>query len=323
MLSLYWYDTQNRQLCQGVDPSEIPALLENPNGVLWANLFQPTESEVELLHDVFYFHPLCVEDCIHRQYVPKLEEFPNYLFLVIHGIQATQRKIQFDTVNLNLFLGKNFVVTVHWEPLQPIDFARDNLTRGTSAIHSGASALAHEILDATVDLYMPVLSNLDDHLLALEDLIERNPATDIVKDFFDLRRSILQIRRISLKEQEVFYWLSHRDIPFISHKDVLLFRDIYDHLVRVVELSESARDILSGILTIHLSLMSNRMNDIMRVLTVFSAILLPLTFIAGIYGMNFQNMPELRDPYGYYITLMVMGLITLAMLVFFRKKGWL
>lgn len=323
MLSTYWYDPESRQVQTEVDLEDLPNLLQKQDGVIWLDLCTPTEDEIAVLIEHFHFHPLCMEDCVHSQAVPKLEEFPDYLFLVVHGVRQTQKATQYDLVELDLFLGKNYIVTIHEEALQSIDFVRGNIERGTSAIFSGEGALAHEILDAMVDLYTPVLENLDFRLQELEDLIEENPGSDIVKDFFELRRSILQLRRISLKEQEVFFWLSHRDIAFISQKEALLFRDVHDHLVRVVELSEASRDILSGILNIHLSLMSNRMNDVMRILTIFSAILLPLNFIAGIYGMNFDHMPELRNPMGYYTVLTIMATITMGMLIFFRHKRWL
>lgn len=329
MLRLYLYDQNSRVLCDTITPADLPGFLKRQDGVLWVDLCQPNPDELALLSDVFGFHPLCVEDCTHPQAIPKLEEFADYLFLVVHGVKQSQgdnirqKLCEFETLELDVFLGRNFLVTVHAEPLRSIEITQENLLRGSSAIHISATALAHEVLDALVDLYFPVLETLEIHLQNLEDIIEANPASDIVKDFFDLRRTILQLRRTSLKQQEIFYGLSHRDISFISKPDVLLFRDIYDHMVRIVEMSESSREILSGILNIHLSLVSNRMNDVMRILTIFSAILLPLTFIVGIYGMNFEHMPELRNPYGYYTVLCFMALITLGMLGYFRYKRWL
>jgi magnesium transporter len=323
MLTLYWYHLKDKQLRQDVSIAELPELLKIHEGVLWLDLFQPTAEELLLLSDIFDFHPLCIEDCVHIQHIPKLEEYPEYLFLVMHAVKANSHPEKFDLVELDAFLGKNFLVTVHREPLHAVDITKEHLERGTSAIYAGSTALAHELLDAMVDLYMPIIEALDTRLQELEDTIEEDPASDIVKDFFDLRRSILKLRRTSLKEQEVFYWLSHRDISFIDKKEALLFKDIYDHLVRIVELSEASRDILSGILSIHLSLMSNRMNDVMRILTIFSAILLPLTFIVGVYGMNFEYMPELTYHYGYFIVLGVMTLIAVGMMVYFRRKNWI
>lgn len=323
MLTIYWYHLKEKTLRTEIAPAEIPQLLKTRNSVLWVDLAQPTEEEAQLLESVFDFTPLCIEDCLHAQQIPKMEEYPDYLFLVVHAVKTNHHPLNFDLVELDMFLGKNFVVTYHAEPVQAIEFTQANVSRSTSAIHLGAVSLAHEILDGLVDLYMPVLDHLDNRLQSLEDMIEANPGSDIVTDFFDLRRSLLKLRRTSLKEQEVFYWLSHRDITFIDRSEALLFKDIYDHLVRVLELTEALRDILSGILSIHLSLISNRMNDVMRVLTIFSAILLPLTFIVGIYGMNFEYMPELKSPYGYYTVLAFMATLTTGMLIYFKRKRWI
>lgn len=328
MQRICWFSFEDQTLVDSLPLEALSTYLVRQDGVLWLDIEDPQPEDQVILEEVFQFHPLCIEDCFHEQVVPKLEEFPKYLFMVLHGLRAGVTQDKFDsshveTVELNLFLGGNFVVTLHKEPLQALQFLRDNLDRGTSAIYGGTASLAHEIMDALVDSYLPVLDTLDAHLNDLEDTIEANPGSDIVKEFFDLRRAILTIRRISIRQQEVFYWLSHRDIILIDKEERLLFRDIYDHLVRVVELSESARDILAGILNVHLSLVSNRMNDVMRILTIFSAILLPLTFIVGVYGMNFQHMPELNYEYGYYIVLGVMAAITIGMLMFFRHKQWL
>jgi magnesium transporter len=328
MLTSYWYENATMSVRQHIATDEFSELLKRQDGVLWVDVFQPTSEELAILTDIFAFHPLCVEDCMHPQIIPKLEEFPDYLFLVVHGIKKTETTIQesmmaCQPVELDLFLGRNFLVTLHHEHLHSILMSRESLLRGTSAVRSGASALAHEVLDSMVDLYFPVLENLEEHLQDLEEQIEANPGSEIVGQFFALRRSLLKLRRISLRQVDIFYALSHRNMSFVTPQDTLLFRDVYDHMVRIVEIAESSRDILSGILNIHLSLMSNRLNDIVRVLTLFSAIMLPLTFIAGIYGMNFEHMPELQNPHGYFIVLGCMVVLSIVMISFFRHKRWI
>jgi magnesium transporter len=323
MKQIVWYpfnQTTGQVVSADVD---LNPYLEREDGVLWVDIEGITPEDELWLKSFFAFEHLHLEDCVHPQVIPKLEEFPDYLFIVTHGVNNLIGEYTFELQELDLFLGKHFLVTVHARPLPSIHFVQAHLARGTSAIHGGVCSLAHEILDALADTYLPFLELLDARLSELEEILEKNPGTDVVTTFFELRRSVLGLRRVAIRQQEVFYWLSHRDIGLISKKDTLLFRDIYDHFVRIVELNESARDILSGMLNIHLSLMSNRMNDVMRVLTIYSTILMPLTFIVGVYGMNFDHMPELHLPYAYPAVLMLMASITVGMLLFFKHKRWL
>jgi magnesium transporter len=336
MRTAYWYNLETKSLKHDVHWEEISKCLKNPKGVLWLDLQAPSSAELSGLDFEIGVDALCLESCadvgekppsnlkqLHSLCKVALEEFPQHLFISVFGIRVAENPHDFEMTPLHMFVGKNYVVTVHSGKLEALQYIDDTIRRGVSSIHTGAIPFSYEILDALVDSYMPVVDHLDHHLQDLEDLIESNPASDIVKDFFELRRTILKLRRVSLKVQDVFYWLSHRELALITKKETYLFKSLYDHLVRVVDVTESLRDILSGILSIHLSLVSNRLNDIMRLLTIFSAILLPLTFIAGIYGMNFEYIPELRHPYGYFFCLGAMLLITLGMLLYFRKKRWI
>jgi magnesium transporter len=323
MKQIVWYPLNQKEAQVLSSETDLAPYLVRDDGVLWVDIEALTSADEAWLKSVFDFHELCLEDCTHPQVIPKLEEFPSYVFIVIHGVAQETGSYSFRLQELDVFLGKNFLVTLHAEGLSPIQFVRDNFSRGTSAIHGGACSLAHEVLDALVDTYLPFLELVDSRLSEVEDILEKNPGTDIVSTFFELRRSVLALRRVAIRQQEIFYWLSHRDIGFIGKQEALLFKDIYDHFVRIVELNESARDILSGMLNIHLSLMSNRMNDVMRILTIYSTILMPLTFIVGVYGMNFDHMPELHWPYAYPVVLMLMASITMGMLFFFKHKRWL
>jgi magnesium transporter len=193
------------------------------------------------------------------------------------------------------------------------------------ACQKGSPFLLHQILDHVVDYYSPVLDDFDDRIDRLEDDIFtlRRPNNQILAEIMDLKRSVLRLRRISGKQMDILHRMSRGEFSLVPEEMRPFYRDVYDHLVRVVDLAESYRDLITGSLDAYLSVVSNRLNEIMKVLTIFSAIMLPLTFIAGIYGMNFENMPELRSRYGYFTVLALMILIALGMLFFFRLRGWI
>jgi magnesium transporter len=189
----------------------------------------------------------------------------------------------------------------------------------------GPAFLLYQILDKLVDYYTPVLDDFDERLVRLEDDIFHltKPDTTILEKIQQLKRSILRLRRNSGKQLNILYRISHGEFRLIAPDMLPFFRDIHDHLVRITDLAESYRDLIGGALDSYLSVVSNRTNDIMKVLTIFSAIMLPLTFIAGVYGMNFDNMPELKTQNGYFAVIGLMVIVAIGMLIFFWKKGWL
>src|SRR6185369_2227707 len=223
------------------------------------------------------------------------------------------------------FLGKNYVVTYHHEPFTSIDKTKQSILVSPVTCQRGAAFILHQIIDNIVDEYLPVMDDFDERINSLEDNIFslHRPNNEILEEILGLKRSLLRVKRISSKQLEVLYRMSHGQFQLISGPVLPFFRDIYDHLVRVTDLAESYRDLISGSLEAYLSVVSNRLNEIMKVLTIFSAIMLPLTFIAGVYGMNFDNMPELHSRYGYAGALIVMIVIAVIMLIFFWRRGWI
>jgi magnesium transporter len=183
----------------------------------------------------------------------------------------------------------------------------------------------HQILDQVVDYYSPVLDDFDERIDQLEDDIFtlKRPNNEILSEIMDLKRSVLRLRRISGKQMDILHRMSRGEFWLIPEDMRPFYRDVYDHLVRVVDLAESYRDLISGSLEAYLSVVSNRLNEIMKVLTIFSAVMLPLTFIAGVYGMNFENMPELHSRYGYYAVWGIMAIVAVGMLLFFKRRGWI
>jgi magnesium transporter len=286
---------------------------------------KPTLEDDRILLDVFHFHPLTVEDSRGTRHHPKVEEFPHYIYFIVHGVRSDASHDRFNTIELDGFLGKNYVVTYHHEPFRSINNVKKLVCSSPIICQRGPSYLLHQILDQIVDFYLPVMEDFDEAITELEDNIFSMSIRghEVLEDILLLKRNVLRLRRISAKQQEILLRVSRGEFALIDREMLPFYRDVYDHLVRVTDLAESYRDLLSGVLDAYLSVISNRTNEIMKVLTIFSAIMLPLTFIAGVYGMNFDNIPELHWKYGYFVVIGIMLIVTSGMLFFFRYKGWL
>ncbi|HET9710337.1 MAG TPA: magnesium/cobalt transporter CorA [Pyrinomonadaceae bacterium] len=305
--------------------ADLPELLKDTSAVIWVDMEAPTEADERVLLDVFKFHPLTVEDCRENRHYPKIEEFEGYLYFIVHGVTADISPERFNTIELDGFLGSNYVITYHHEMFRSINNVKQLLRTTPVACQRGTAYLLHQILDQVVDYYSPVLDDFDDRIDKLEEDIFtlKRPNNQILSQIMDLKRSVLRLRRISGKQMDILHRMSRGEFALITDEMRPFYRDVYDHLVRVVDLAESYRDLISGSLEAYLSVVSNRLNEIMKVLTIFSAIMLPLTFIAGVYGMNFDNMPELHSRYGYYGVWILMVAVAIGMLYFFWRRGWI
>ena len=309
----------------GFTADQLPDLLKEEKSVIWIDIPEPTEADERTLLDVFHFHPLTLEDCRETRNYPKVEEFPSYLYFIVHGVRADTSPDHFNTIELDGFLGKNYVITYHHEKFRSIDNVKQLLQTSPAACQRGAAFLLYQILDQIVDYYSPVLDDFDERIDTLEDDIFtlKRPTQVILEEIMDLKRGVLRLRRISAKQMEVILRMSRGEFPLIPAPILPFFRDIYDHIMRVTDLAENYRDLISGALEAYLSVVSNRMNEIMKVLTIFSAIMLPLTFIAGVYGMNFEHMPELQTTYGYFVVWGIMIFVAVGMLGLFWMRGWI
>lgn len=324
-MDIFVYRPGAEKVDEGFTVDQLPELLRDESLTIWVDMYKPSEEDDKVLLDVFRFHPLSVEDCRADRHHPKVEEFPEYLYFILHGVTAKTDSEHFNTIELDGFLGRNFVVTYHHEEFRSIDHVKKSVRSSPAALQRGAPYLLYQVLDQLVDFYTPLLDDFDENLVQLEDRIFSltTPDNAILEEIQQLKRSILRLRRISGKQLNVIYRISHGEFSLISQEMLPFFRDIHDHLTRISDLAESYRDLIGGALDSYLSVVSNRTNDIMKVLTIFSAIMLPLTFIAGLYGMNFDNLPELHFQYSYFVVIGVMAAVALGMLSFFWRKGWL
>lgn len=304
--------------------------LADKNSVVWVDFLANTDAAIEeakdILLNVFHFHPLTVEDCFETRNQPKVEPFPDYLYFIVHAIRSGETNpANFTTKELDGYLGDNFVVTFHLEKFRSIKAVKQQTLISPYACQRGSAYLLHQILDQIVDLYMPVVDDFDLAINDMEDRVfEANSADpEVLEDIMDIRRSVARLRRISARQREVLYRISHGEFPQIPASVLPFYRDVHDHLLRVTDLAESYRDLVAGLVDIHFAVVANRTNDVMKTLAVVSAIILPLSLIAGIYGMNFDYMPELKTQYGYFLTLGFMGIVTILLLIYFWRKGWI
>jgi magnesium transporter len=297
--------------------------------VCWVNVDGLGDAvTLEQLAAMFQLHPLAMEDVVNTHQRAKVDQFGELTFIVAQMVQLTDH---FESEQVGLFLGPNFVVTFQerpgWDCLEPV---RDRIRKRVQRVReAGSGYLTYAILDAVIDHYFPVLEAYGERLEALEDRIVGQPERGVVAEVHGVKRELLYLRRTIWPQREALNTLVRDDIPHISAETRLYLRDVYDHAVRIIDLVETYREVCSDLMDLYLSSISNRMNEIMKVLTVISTIFIPLTFVVGVYGMNFNtaasawNMPELNWPFGYPLCLALMAVITVVQFIFFRRKGWI
>jgi magnesium transporter len=294
--------------------------------VTWLNIDGVHQLElVEKVGSCFGLHPLTLEDIVNTSQFPKLEDYEDYLFIVLKMIYYDEKENEIDVEQVSLCLGSNFVVSFQEETGRDVfDPLRERLRRGKGRTRKmGADYLAYSLLDAIVDSYFAILEKLGESIEELEEEVVTNPGEETIRELHQFKREMIFLRKSVWPLREVIGRMQRGESRFINESIHIFLRDVYDHTIRIVETIETYRDILSGMLDIYLSSVSNRTNSVMKVLTIIATIFMPLTFLAGLYGMNFKYMPELDLHWGYPALLVVMAAIVISMLVYFRIKKWL
>jgi magnesium transporter len=291
---------------------------------LWADLAAPTIPDTLLLSDTFKFHPLSVEDARAAIHSPKIEAYDGYLYAILHGIDFASGQKGFATHDVDFFIGPNYLVTVHDGRSRSIIELQDNVARNTKIMAEGPVALFHRIVDTMVDHYRPEVNKLEDRIDDLEKAVFGRPNNALIRRILDTKRDISQLRRIITPQRDVVARLARRDFVDISTDLSFRFRDVYDHIVRIVDDVAIFQDRLGTILDAHLTNVSNRLNEVMKVLTVVSTIFMPLTLMSGLWGMNIRlpHLPgEEADQFWWVFGIMLA--VVLGMLVFFRRRNWI
>jgi len=303
-----------------VDQLSSPA----DESVIWINVGGVHKVEmVETLGKQFSLHPLLLEDVTNTDQRPKLDDYEAYIFLVMKMLSLTDRK-DIAVEQVSFVLGKNYVISFQENGTDVFQPVRERLRGGKGRLRqSGADYLLYALVDAIVDQYFAVLELSGEQIEAVQQGVVDDPKPETLNEIHALKRQLLFVRRAVWPLRDVMTNLSRSDCPFLQHPTKVFFRDVYDHVVQIVDTIEILREMVSASLDIYLSSVSYRLNAIMRVLTVITTIFMPLSFIASIYGMNFEYMPELRSPWGYPLVLGVMAAVGMGMLVLFRNKRWL
>ncbi len=321
------YDVEGVSDAELTDFSRLPSVGSGKN--LWLDVRGLADVEtLQLIGDHFEVHPLALEDVVNVPQRPKADDYEGegvasqYLF--IFKVVAFDEQGELTTEQLSVILGRGFVLTfqeTHSDSLKPI--RKRMRAPGARMRQQGSDYLAYAVLDTVVDGYYPVLERIAEKLEALEDLVIDRPHPDLLRRLQRHKRTLLLLRRAVWPQREALALVMREPSELFDRETKVFLRDVYDHTVQIADVIESYRDLVSELTNTYLSVTSNRMNEVMKVLTVMASIFIPLTFVAGIYGMNFQDIPELSMPWAYPVVLLVMLLIALGMLYFFWKRGWI
>ena len=308
-----------------------------PNGeTWWVDLQDPTPEEEELVFKQFLpVHPLTLED-INRSrrledglpHLPKVEEFDNYLFVIVDALRPSLVKEPTTpppslTVQLSAILTRDLLITHHYDLLPAVEDTRRFIERHCNMAERGPDYLFHLVLDGIVDDFAPAMDRMTDRLEELESEIFDNPTPDNLNELLHLKRRVISFRKILILEREVLARLIRGEFELVEEREIVYYRNVYDHLVRYTELTESAREMVSDLMQTHLAATSNKLNGVMKFLAMISTVILPMSLIAGIYGMNFKKMPELEWDWGYPFSLGLMLLVGISSILLFRWKKWI
>jgi magnesium transporter len=306
-------------------PSIDRAWLDPGSGVsTWVDLAAPSIPESLILSDTFKFHPLSVEDAMSEVHYPKIEAYDGYLYLILHGIDFHSGDKGFATHDIDFFVGSNYLVTVHDGHSRSIHDIQESVRRRAEIMNEGPAALLHRIVDAMVDRYRPEVEKLEERLEKIEKTVfSLRVPRHLVRSILVEKRQVSSLRRIITPQRDVVARLARREFAIVSSDVSFRFRDVYDQLVRIADDAALYQDRINGILEAHLSNVSNRLNEIMKVLTVLTTIFMPLTLLSGLWGMNIP-LPHFpgteRDQFWWLIG--IMAAVVAGMLLMFRRKHW-
>lgn len=281
----------------------------------WVDFDSPEEEEVKLLKTHFHFHPLAIEDCLHFLQRPKLDHYEGYDFFVLHTLNQSSLMSK----EVDVFVGSNFIVTFHLTSSVEIECIQQRLLEDNAIFNRGAKYIYYLLMDKIVDEFFPSVYQLEDELNEIE---AKDADQNLIEDVYEIRKKLLRLRRTIFPMRELLYRILNSENLIIPKEERIYFMDIYDHLLKLSEMIESNREMTADIRDSYISINSNRMNTIMKTLTVMTSVFIPLTFIASIYGMNFEYMPELTWKFGYYSVLITMFIFGSIMLIGLWLKGW-
>lgn len=298
---------------------------KDKDSVKWVNIQGLHQIDIiERIGKEFGLHPLMLEDILNTSQRPKLDDYDDYLFVVLRMLYYDENKYEVTMEQISLVLVDNYVISFQEFPGDTFNNLKERIKIGKGSLRkSGPDYLLYALVDSIVDSYFTVLEQIGDDTEEIEQKLMEDPSKQVLKDIYRLKREMISLNNSVWPLRELVNGLIRIESPLINKSTIVYIRDVYDHIIQVIDIIESYRDMISGMLDTYLSSISNKTNDVMKVLTIFSTIFIPLSFLAGIYGMNFKNMPELELNWGYSAFWLLTAAIVLLMLRYFRKKKWL
>ncbi|MDO8616594.1 MAG: magnesium/cobalt transporter CorA [Dehalococcoidia bacterium] len=307
--------------------AELRQALADPDGLLWIDLIINSAEDARVLTDVFSFHPLTIEDCVSPHLDPaKIDDHGEYIFIVVQALAGYVPDEELEAFEVDFYLGSNYVVSCHQQPATAIEHFRERVRRDEGLLSHGADWLLHGLLDALVDEYLPIVDAVDDTIDQIEEKVLHRPETRLLEQVMMVKRNALRLRRATTPQRDIMNRLSRGEYPkLIREETAIYYRDVYDHLVRIEYLVEALRDLADGALQTYLSVVSNRLNQVMKVLTVAVVPLTVGTLISGIYGMNLTAgfWPPSDSEWGFGAVVAFMVVVAVLTLVYFRYRRWI
>lgn len=321
---------RKRKMIIEAEVGSLGNLLKDKDKIVWVDIVNAKVADYKVLKDVFNFHPVTIDDCRHVRTLPKIDFFDDYVFLIVHAAHFEKNKEYLKMKELDIYLSKNYVVTVHLEEMRSINNTLEKMKLNPSNFFHGPDFIMHDIIDFMVDNYFDVVDYWDIRIDEVEtEALQSKLKRDLLKDMILIKKALIKLRKTVLPQRDVISRLSKGEAKFISRESLFYYSDINDHIHRIYNMIENQRDLLGSVfdayfssLSINMTETSNKINRVMQRLTIVSTIFLPLTFVTSLYGMNFRNMPELEYQYGYFILLAMMIVLGVGLFIYLRKNYW-
>jgi magnesium transporter len=322
------YSSPGGVIRNDVSLAELVSILKDRQGWVWVDFQGAPDTEASpILLNTFHFHPLAVDDALQENHVPKLDDWSEYLYIVLHALVFDSAELDIDTLELDVFLGSNYIVTHHDLAIEPLERVWSAVQRDERHIGSGTDFVLYRLTDEIIANFMPVVEQFDLQIDNLENEIFNGQQSETLEKIFKIKRAILFLRRILAHQREVVNKLARDEYQVIDLEDRIYFRDVYDHLVRLFDIAEGVRDMIGGTLDTYLSVINNRMNEIMKTLTVITTLFMPLSFITGFFGMNFFEPVGLFENWtrmgAFLTTLLIIGATPFVMVQWMHKRKWM
>jgi magnesium transporter len=323
------YFVPGKPIRKDIPAHEFTQLTQNAEALLWVDFVNESPERCLPILQSFGFHPLAIDDALQETHSPKLDDWGDYLYIALNYMNAEENGDSWETEvdELDIFLGQNYIVTHHDHPISAIDETWAACDRDPRNVQEGADHILYKITDNLVAGYMPAVEKIDEAIDQIEDQVFDRPSPRTLERLFGLKRVLLAMRRILLPQREVLNKLARDDYKVIDPKDRIFFRDIYDHLVRLHDINESLRDLVGGVLDTYLSVINNRMNEIMKTLTTITVLFMPLTFLTGFFGMNFfeplGNLKSWTTNPVFYLTMVTIFVMPIGMYIWMRRRTWI